>query len=313
MIPQLEPNDWSSAGLLNKAQAYAEVMQGFPRDDWKFAVWSTLSLELLAKAGLSAISPTLLADVKQSWANLLFALNIEPKTSNFIPRSIDVSEVFRRLEELIPEYTPELEAFCRKHLSLRNEELHSAAAPFVGTKVTSWLPDYYRACSVLLASMNDSLDRFFGSDEAKVAQAMIAAAEDKSAQSIKKAVAAHQVVWDDKSDAEKTLLVGQSATWATRQDGHRVSCPACNCVAILSGSPVAAPVKTITEDEITETQEYLPSRLECLACGLKISGLSQLSAAGVGDTYTATSIYDANEYFASEDEYRGYEMDFNEP
>ena len=289
-------------------------MQSFPRDDWKFAIWSTLSLELLARAALSAISPTLLADAKkQSLDNLLFALDIPPKTANFIPRSIDVSEVFRRLKELVPEYTQELETFCRKHLSFRNEEFHSAATPFVGNKTTAWLPDYYRACEVLLASMNESLDSFLGQDEAKVAEAMIAAANDESAKLIQRAVGAHKVVWGEKSAEERDLLANQSATWATRQTGHRVSCPSCNCTAIVSGSAIAAPSRAIADDEIIETQEYLPSRFECLACGLKISGLSQLSATGLGETYTATSTYDANEYYAPEDDYSGYEMDFNDP
>jgi ribosomal protein L37AE/L43A len=38
------------------------------------------------------------------------------------------------------------------------------------------------------------------------------------------------------------------------------------------------------------------SLFECVACGLKISGLSYLSACGLGDTYTGTFTYDAAEY-----------------
>ena len=276
-------------------------------------LWSTLSLELLARAALSNFSPTLVADSKTNWNNLLYSLGIQPKVTNFIPRAIDMSEVFGRLQELVQDFTPELETFCKRHMSKRNEELHSGATPFVGPSVTSWLPTYYRACAVLLGSMEDSLDRFLGSTEADVAEAMITADRDESAKSIKGAVHAHKVVWDNNSAEEKELLALQSSTWATRQTGHRVPCPACNCDAILSGSAIAPPIKTITEDEITETQQYLPARFECVACSLKISGLSQLSAAGLGDTYNATFTYDANDYYASEDDYRDYEPDFNEP
>ena len=312
MIPQEVPHEWSTPALVAKAQLYADEMLSFPHSDWEFALWSTLSLELLARATLSKFSPTLLADSKSNWNNLLYALGEQPKATNFSPRSIDIGDVFARLVELVQEFTPELAAFCRGHLSKRNQELHSGGTPFVGISENSWLPTYYRACKVLLESMDLSLPEFLGDSEATVANAMIEAAEDESAKSVNQAINAHKLVWETK-DEEKASLVAQSLTWATRQVGHRVSCPACDCAAIVSGAPFAAPLKTIAYDEITETQEYLPSRFECIACGLKISGLSRLSAAGLGNTFNATFTYDANDYYLSEDNYQGFEPDYNEP
>ena len=312
MIPQDAPRHWSAEALLNKAQSYAEVMQSFPRENWEFALWSTLSLELLARAALCTISPTLVADANGNWNQLLYALGIEPKIANFVPRSIGIPEVFVRLQELIPEFTPELESICKRHMTKRNEELHSGATPFVDAGVASWVPDYYRACEVLLQSMGDSLERFLGSDEAGVAVAMIAAANDESAKSIGKAVNAHKMVWDNNSTEEQERLANLSLTWAIRQSGHRVLCPACNCQAMLSGSAITPPVRRITDDEITETQEYLPSRFECVACRLKISGLSQLSVVGLGDPYNATFTYDINDFYVLEDDYPDYEPDFND-
>ena len=260
MIPQDTPHEWSAEALLDKAQEYAEVMLSFHHEDWKFTLWSTLSLELLARAALANISPTLVADSKTSWNNLIYSLGIQPKATNFSPRAIDISEVFDRLEELNQDFTPELKTFCKSHLSKRNQELHSGAAPFVGIKVTSWLPTYYQACEVLLQSMKDGLERFLGEGEAAFAGRIIAAARDESAKSIRQAVNAHKLVWDNNSIEDKQRLSIQSSTWAIRQDGHRAQCPSCDCAAILSGSAIAPPIKTITEDEITETQEYLPSR-----------------------------------------------------
>jgi hypothetical protein len=46
---------------------------------------------------------------------------------------------------------------------------------------------------------------------------------------------------------------------------------------------------------------------------MKISGLSQLTAAGLGDTYVNTQDYDASQYYASEPaEWDGYEPDNND-
>jgi hypothetical protein len=65
----------------------------------------------------------------------------------------------------------------------------------------------------------------------------------------------------------------------------------------------------------------LPSSFECTACGLRISGLSKLSACGLGDAYTAKSTYSAAEFFGlyTEDELEearkeasAPEEDFNE-
>lgn len=52
---------------------------------------------------------------------------------------------------------------------------------------------------------------------------------------------------------------------------------------------------------------------QCVACGLKIHGLSRISVVGLGDRYIKTQTYDASEYYAPEDSYEGYEDDNNEP
>ena len=122
-------------------------------------------------------------------------------------------------------------------------------------------------------------------------------------------------MWSGKDKAEREKLAGQAAIWAARHAGHRVKCPACNSDALVVGEPVAQPQKSIKGDLITEKQEHLPSKFECVACGMKIAGLSQLSTAGLGDVYAQTQTYDASEYYAPSDEpdYQDYEPDNNEP
>ena len=310
--PSQMPHGWDSASLLAKAQSYVEEMLSIPRDDWRFLFWSTLSLELLARSALSNISPALLADQKD-WNNLLYSLGFQPHAKKFIPKSMDITAVFSRLQELLPDFTPELEGFCSGHLSKRNEELHSGLTPLIGVSSSSWLPNYYKASGALLESLGSSIEKHFGKEEAKVAEALVNAADDESAKAVAKSINAHKVVWEDKAEKEKKKLKTQSNTWATRHEGHRVICPSCGCDALVTGTAISAPIKTIKEDEITETQQYLPNKFECIGCGLKISGLSQLNAAGLGDAYKATFVYDAAEYYAPEDEYPEWEPDFNEP
>jgi hypothetical protein len=284
-------------------------MLTFPRDDWRFVLWSTFTLELLARASLASTSATLLADPKD-WNNLLYALGVPPKAAKFSPKSVETSLVFGRLRELVPAFDLELEGFALAHMARRNEELHSGSTPLEGIASSTWLPSFYRACSVCLAVLGETLTTFLGKQEAAVAGTLISAAADASAKQVAKTINAHKVVWTSKSEKERKKGIIQASTWAARHEGHRVPCPACACDALVTGSPIAAPIKRIDEDMITETQQYLPARFECIACGLKIAGLPQLNASGLGDTFKATSTYDAVEYYL--DSLPRYEEDFNE-
>lgn len=310
--PLTSSNVWSKDDLLKKAQRYAQIMASHPKDSWEYAFWSTLVLELLARAALSNVSPTLLADPKD-WNNIYSALGHTPKAAKFTPKSIDMTSVFSRLKDVVMGFTPEHESFGVLHMSRRNQEFHSGETPFDSIKNSAWLPSFYQACAILLSSMGEKLDFLVGKVEAKLAKKLVDAANDESAKAIAKSVNAYKVIWESKDDAEKKKLASQASVWATKHNGHRVKCPACKNDALVIGVASSTPIKTIKNDEITEKQEFLPTKFECVACGLKITGLSHLSACGLGDTYTATFVYDAAEYYTPEDPFEGYEPDFNEP
>jgi hypothetical protein len=300
---------WSAEALLAKSQMYFEEMLRHSRDEWQFAHWSSLALELLARAALSNISPTLLADTK-SWDNTYYALGHTPITAKFSPVSIGIREVLTRLQAIIPAFTPDMEKNAGTHMGRRNEELHSGGSPFNGLSSTAWLPAVYEACSVLAESVDKDLAFLVGKEEAKTARTLIDAARDKSAEAVKGLVQAHRRVWESKDQADRGRLVEQARVWATRHDGHRVKCPACGSDALVYGHPIAPPLKSIHGDEITERQQHLPSQFECVACGLKISGYAQLRVCGLGEPYTSTSVYNVADFFA--DAMREYEDDNNE-
>ena len=312
--PAALPPAWDCGTLLAKAQRYAEEMLRHDRDDWRCAFWSTLTLELIARAALAKISPALLADCS-SWHNLYHALGHTPTAPKFIPKSIPISDVLGRLREIFPAFDKELEAFCAVHIAKRNAELHSAETPFDHVKNSAWLPAFYRACEALLKCMDKSLGDLVGRMEAQVAGKLIAAAIDEAAKAVRGAIKTHETVWAQKDAKERARLIAQGAAWARRDVGHKVTCPACKSEALVAGEAIATPKKSIDGDMIIETQEFLPSRFQCVACGLKISGLSHLSASGLGDFYKRTTTYDAAEYYApdEEEQYAGYDEDNNEP
>jgi hypothetical protein len=285
------------------------------RDDWQFALWSSLTLEFLLRATLADYSPALLADAKSDWNNLLSALGYASRKPKFIPKTVGIGEVIERLATLCPELTTELAGFSRLHTSKRNSELHSGATAFDGAKHSTWLPQFYQTCKVLLHDIdNHDLGHVFGKDESETAEKLIAAFADNAAKVVKATVATYVKSWTDLTQDERAKASTIATLWATKHAGHRVSCPACKSDALVTGEPINAAKKSIDGDVITEKQEHLPSKFECIACGLKISGLSQLTVAGLGDVYVQTQSYDASEYYSSQSEpWDGWEPDNNEP
>lgn len=310
--PGATPSSFDPDALYIKAERYIQQTNALDSDDWEYALWSSLALEFLARAALATVSPALIADTDKNWSSLFYALGFTPTEERFAPKSIAVSEVFKRLTAILPNFAKEHESFGIQHTGRRNAELHSGELAFDGVKGSSWQPRFYQTCEILLVSMGGTLKEFLGKDEAKVAAKLIAASIDESAKAIKGEVNAHNKVWLVKPEKERKTLTSQAAIWATRQAGHRVDCPACAAQALVWGEPVSAPQQRLSDGEITETQEFLPNQFECIACGLKISGLSRLAVVGLSDRYKKTQVYDAAEYYAPEDEYFGYEEDNNE-
>lgn len=313
ITPSSTPITWAPEALFLKAQRYTQHMSALDSDEWEYALWSGFSLEFLARAALANVNPALLADTDKNWASLYHALGFSPVEEKFSPKSIAISEVFKRLMAILPEFTKEHETFGVQHTGRRNSELHSGEPAFDGIKGSVWQPRYYEVCKILLSSMGMTLVDFVGKDEAKVANQLIDAAADDSAKAIRGVVEAHKNVWLAKTEAERTTLVTQAAVWSTRQTGHRVICPACASQALVFGEPASPVTQRLNNGEVTETQEYLPNQFECIACGLRMTGLSKLTVVGLGDRYKKTHTYDLSQYYEPDDEYEGYEDDNNEP
>jgi len=305
------PDTWDAESLYNKAQRYVQRMLEVRDSDWEYALWSSFSLELLTRSALSNVNPALVAD-PENWNNLYYALGFTPTEAKFSPKSIPISEVIKRLGSIVPSFNQELQSFCILHTGRRNAELHSGETPLDGVLRSSWLPRFYQACSVILASMSLDLEGFVGSEEAEVAKKLIDAATDESAKAVRGDVEAHRKVWAAKGLKEQDRLLDGARAFATRSAGHRVACPACGSPALVHGEAITAPTRRLEDGLIIESQDHLPTHFQCVACGLKVLGLSRLSAIGLGDRFITTYSYDAAEYFAPADDMPEYDDDNNE-
>lgn len=318
MTPAVTRHPWSEESLFTKARFYVELMETHTANEWQFGFWSALSLELLARAALAHISPVLLAD-NASWRNLAYALGESPTAKKFSPKSLPTREVFSRLAELVPGFNNEIHSFCANHTERRNSELHSGELSFAHLGTSEWLPQFYFACEEILKSMDKELKDLFSTPAE--AKQIIDSLKDSAANEVTKDINAHKQVWSNKDNSEQSEASQQAMAWATRKAGHRVSCPSCNSQALLQGNPSGAVATKVRKDEVIQRQTLLPSSFECIACGLRITGFSKLSAGGLGNAFTKESTYTAADFFRlytedeleeARNEFPEYEPDFND-
>ena len=322
MTAQRTQHPWSSEALFNKALLHVGEMDRYTPNDWQFGLSSSLALELLARAALAHVAPVLLAN-GDDWHNVHYALGHSSTKKGFTPTSATTKKVLPILKELLRDFNKELCDFCAIHCARRNAELHSGEEAFAGLGTSAWLPKLYATCEVFLRSMGKNLGDFFR-DPGSV-QTTIAALRDTAAKAVAQEIETHKKIWNAKSPNDQKLAHEQAVVWATRHSGHRVACPACDSPAMIRGSGQGSVTTLVDadEDEVVQKQTMLPSSFECVACGLKISGLSKLSACGLGDAFTATSTLSPAEFFDLHtdeelEEARGiseepeFEEDFNE-
>ena len=307
------PEAWNFDALYSKALLYSEKMHEQDAGSRDHILYSCISLELMLRASLSRVSPLLLVETSNTnWSHLFAALGFEPIEKKYVPRSISVSHVIERLAKIYPEFSKEHQDFCKIHTERRNSELHSGENSFSRIKETSWLPNYYQAVNILLSSMDKGLTDILTDDELATSLKRIDALNDKNSDEAQKIVLAHKQVWSNKSDSSRKNAGKQALVWAKKQDGHRVNCPSCNSVGLLYGEPASSPKRSMEEDNVVEKFESLPTSFECIACDLKLSGLSKLTAVGLGERFQTKETFDFADFYEMQDSHYEYEPDNND-
>lgn len=301
---------WDYEPLWAKSALYMERALEAERDSNLFPFWASLALEFLGRAALASVHPALLAaTTEKDRYNLLYAFGYVPKVKTFVPRSIDVNEIFKRCEQIVPGFTKDVKAFCDGIVGRRNEELHSGGLPFEGFPNQLWLPRFYESCKTLLEFQKKEMGHLLGAEEAKAAETMLRSAADETAKKVKGLIHDHAEVWKAKLEIDRTRLAREAEEAAQPYLGHVVPCPACGSKCLLRGEEIRQQQPSLEDDALVVRQIMLPTSLKCTACGLAISGHPSLHAADLGGQFTSTTSYDPVEYYSEdrvlepEDEY----------
>lgn len=289
---------WEREPLFTKAKLYFEKAFNEDKEEPFFGLWCAMGLELLARSAISKVSPTLLAEPDRDHQNLLHALNLGSSKSQ--RKSIATIHVISLCQTLITQFTDVEYKIASAIVNRRNEELHSGGAAFDEYPTQQWISGFYKCCKILCEFQEESLNSLFGDDIQKEADIILAEVAEEVIGKTKSLVAAHKKVFENKEKEEQEKLreeVQKSGDFLAYKGYHRIGCPACGCVGTITGEPYGKDNIEHGEEEIIVRQSILPTKFNCKACELKLSGYNVLSAAGIGNHYTRRTTYTPEEYY----------------
>lgn len=289
---------WERDPLWAKARLFLEHAFRQDREDPQFGLWCALGLELLARSALSSISPTLLAEPDKEQKNLLYALKRgDAKTP---AQSISCARVFRLCRTQFSGFTDSDLTNSLALVNRRNAELHSGEDAFGTYTTRHWVPGFYGCCKVLAEAMGENLESLFGPVEAAVADEVLAQAAVEVRKRVFQEIANHKAIFLRLSESEQAAAqqaASESAKQLAFSRHHKVKCPACSALGTLQGDTHGESRIEDQDGEIVVKQTVTPRIFSCAACGLKLNGFAELSAAELGDQYTRTSRYSPEEYY----------------
>jgi len=287
---------WERDPLWAKAQLYFERAFEQSREDPLFGLWCSLALELLARAALASVSPTLLAEPDPNQKQLLHALN----RGSGPRRSIGTIQVFTLCKTLFDEFSQHDFTAAIALVNRRNDELHSGNSAFDEYPSKYWLAGFYRICRSLTSAMGESLESLFGREEARVAKQILDETQTEVKQRVESAIAAHRKVFEARPEADKRAAVESAKEEGDRlahERHHRVTCPACGSIATVQGEAFGSERVIHEDDSIIIEQPVWPRTFACPACGLKLQGYAELEVANLGGNYTRTTLISPEDYY----------------
>jgi hypothetical protein len=144
------------------------------------------------------------------------------------------------------------------------------------------------------------LTSLLGEEEARTANKIIKEIDVEVTSKVKSSIAAHAKVFRAKAPEDRNKLKSESderVKVLSYRRHHKVKCPACKCDATVQGETYGREKNENTEDEIIVRQSVIPTSFSCEACGLKLNGYGELTAANIADHFTHRINYSPEEFY----------------
>jgi hypothetical protein len=294
----------SSETLFAKSKHYiGRAIRSKEADDLdEYQLWASLALELLGKAALGSVHPSLIVDPTH-FQSLFAAAKINISADI---KTIGARTLFERLRHVVPKFEEPVKLFCTGISQRRNAELHSGEVPFKTMKLDAWEARFWHAAQLILNYMKSSLDDWLGAQTAKAPTSLLEHVKRARADAVVVRVehAKDEFQQRKKSERDQALAAAEAkAPFHYPKMFHFLpdevwgqDCPVCTGAAYLAGN--------VTEEEITDEVDpetgtetvckYLAAEeFFCPVCGLNLEGSDEIEAAGLTAEH---QIYEEREF-----------------
>lgn len=293
MSQQQVPAAITADGLLAKSRVYVQraLRSKIAKDLDEYQLWASLALELLGKAALAKIHPSLVVDPNH-YESLFAASGINLSTDI---KTIGAATLYKRLGHLSKYFDSKVKEFCDVISLRRNAELHSGELPFHEMRLDAWEGRYWQAAEIVASMLDFSLEEWVGADQAKASKELVKAIEQATLEAAKKRAeqARDHFLQLPKRQREDALALSR-----TKQAYHypkmfkylldhewQVECPACTGTAFLGGMEYDEEVLDTTagedgwEEEVEKS--YGAEEFRCPTCNLHLDSRQEIEAVGL--------------------------------
>jgi hypothetical protein len=291
--------------LYAKSQVY--IRRGLraqaEKDTEEYQLWASLVLELLGKAALAKVHPTLVADPLHFQS--LFAACGKQLSPDI--KTITAKTLFERLSHLEKAFDSRHQKFCEQMAIRRNAELHSGESPFSGMSLEAWEREFWGAMEIVLAMQDETLESWLGAEDSKAPAKIILQAQEALQWAVQHRVSRckedfgkkHQ----DPKRRQETIQASKHLVWNdyTWDGRSRYECPACQSSGFIGG--------TLWNEEVVSTEpgwsgtddrgddygeppietvekSYSIEAFECPVCGLHLYGTKEIAAAELPEDFS---------------------------
>jgi hypothetical protein len=297
------PVSLSHDALLAKSKLLAKrsVEAKLAAQETDCQLWAAGALELLAKAQLSGIHASLIAEAENT-NSLLEANGI---TTGTAVRTIGAAVAYARLKHTVPHFSTPVFEECKKLADRRNAELHSGDAACAAMPYASWEGDFWNAADLILKSMDIDLQEWLGAD-ATAPKALLKAYRQAEANAAKQRVKNHAAEF--KKSEKGKLGKGKFLLLAHETQKQPIDmrafhylyvhywhqeCPACKTFGTAAGDEDWENLAEDQDDaehgyQIIE-RGYAPTEFYCPTCKLSLVGDIAVNAVGIDEPYVETS------------------------
>ena len=276
---------WDHKSLFSKSRTY--YRRAMEAEEALFAFWAILGFELLARARLAKVHPSLLSDGKTMSAFLGVGHPLSVRDEEKV-RSIPMHEVLARCQHVCDQFTEPDRRFALGLARLRNTEVHTGRRVFVGLPSGKWKPRFFHLTKLLTEDQDETTEELLGSEGAKIADTHARAHVSSVRGETLKWIAASRKLWAELDEQEREFRskVVPSVELYRYVFGDRdVGCPACGENAIRKSEEIRQQAPMLEDKIVRQKVTLIPVRVECQHCGLILPTNEHLVSVGLGDEW----------------------------